>query len=181
MFFLTFTLLYVVTSNLSRSISKMKMEKRSSVRGGESNLRDAQPLVSQLHGFSGILHWFHRIPGLPVWTQACECHTEQHRQQQQLTDTHTQQLGRYSNNEFHFLSCTSRIFKQNIQHYIDRKHYLYSLETHTHTHIPGAQLSTSAPSALPLLQSRLKLVIGRSGTLCWIQPSRRCLGVLDSD
>lgn len=46
--------------------------------------------------------------------------------------------------------------------------------------VPGAQLSTSAPRALPLLQSRLKLVIGRSGTLCWIQPRRRCLGVFDS-
>lgn len=48
------------------------------------------------------------------------------------------------------------------------------------TQVPGAQLSTSAPSALPLLQSRLKLVIGRSGTLCWIQPRRRCFGVFDS-
>lgn len=47
-------------------------------------------------------------------------------------------------------------------------------------HVPGAQLSTRAPSALPVLQSWLKLVMGRSGTLCWIQPSRRCLGVFDS-
>lgn len=45
---------------------------------------------------------------------------------------------------------------------------------------PGAQLSTRAPRALPSLQSWLKFVMGRSGTLCWIQPRRRCLGVFDS-
>lgn len=55
--------------------------------------------------------------------------------------------------------------------------FLHSLEQQS---VPGAQLSTSAPSTLPSLQSWLKLVIGRSGTLCWIQPSRRCLGVFDS-
>lgn len=76
-------------SNLSRSILKMKMEKKKQRQRRGSNLRDAQPVVSQLHGFSGILHWFHWIPGLPVWTQTCERHTEQHCQQQQHTDTHS--------------------------------------------------------------------------------------------
>lgn len=134
-FFLTFTLLYVVTSNLSRSISKMKMEKRSSVRGGESNLRDAQPLVSQLHGFSGILHWFHRIPGLPVWTQACERHTEPTPSATTTyRHTHTQQLGRYSNNEFHFLSCTSRIFLNKTYNITLIENTTSTALKHTHTH-----------------------------------------------
>lgn len=71
-------------------------EADGSVRG-ESNLWDAQPVVSQLHGFSGILHWFHWIPGLPVGTQACKQHAQQHCQLQQRTET--QQLRKYCNNE----------------------------------------------------------------------------------
>merc|ERR1719376_1651283 len=44
-------------------------------------------------------------------------------------------------------------------------------------HKPGAQLSTSAPSAIPSCQLPLKLVMGISGILFWIHPSNRCLGV----
>lgn len=39
----------------------------------------------------------------------------------------------------------------------------------TENALPGATASTSAPTALPSFQSDVKLVIGRSGTLLWIQ------------
>lgn len=42
---------------------------------------------------------------------------------------------------------------------------------------PGAQLSTRAPRARPVCQSRLKLVMGSSGSLFWIHPNSLCLGV----
>lgn len=58
--------------------------------------------------------------------------------------------------------------------------HIQSFQQPSRAHVPGAQLSTRAPSALPFLQSLLKLLIGRSGTLFWIQPSKRCLGVFDS-
>jgi hypothetical protein len=37
--------------------------------------------------------------------------------------------------------------------------------------LPGATASTSAPTALPSFQSDVKFVMGRSGTLLWIQCS----------
>lgn len=37
----------------------------------ETHLWDSQPIISQLHGLSGVVHRLHRIPGLPVWTQTC--------------------------------------------------------------------------------------------------------------
>lgn len=58
-------------------------------RRGKSNLWDAEPIVSKLHGFCGILHWFHWIPCLPVWAQAYKGHTEQPCQPHQLIDTQT--------------------------------------------------------------------------------------------
>lgn len=112
---------------------------RSAVGGPD--LRDAQPVVRQLHGLRGVLHWFHWVPGLPVGAQACDG-AEQKAVREAEKRTRTEPRDRPP--------------------------------------VPGAQLSTSAPSARPLLQSRLKLVMGRSGTLFWIQPRRRCLGVLDS-
>lgn len=36
-----------------------------------TDLRDAQPVVSQLHGLRGVRLFFYRVPGLPVWTQTC--------------------------------------------------------------------------------------------------------------
>src|SRR6218665_712067 len=42
---------------------------------------------------------------------------------------------------------------------------------------PGATPSTSAPMAFPSFQSVAKFSICRSGTLFWIQASRRCFGV----
>lgn len=114
-------------------------EKRRSAVGG-SDLGDAQPVVRQLHGLRGVLHWFHWVPGLPVGAQACEGRNRR--------PSETREPG--------------------------------PEETTGPSPVPGAQLSTSAPSARPLLQSRLKLVMGRSGTLFWIQPRRRCLGVFDS-
>uniref|UniRef100_A0A6B0U022 Putative secreted protein n=1 Tax=Ixodes ricinus TaxID=34613 RepID=A0A6B0U022_IXORI len=44
-------------------------------------------------------------------------------------------------------------------------------------HRPGARASTKAPTAVPSFQSDVKLVMGFSGSLLWIQRSRRCLGV----
>jgi len=43
--------------------------------------------------------------------------------------------------------------------------------TKTEYALPGATASTSAPTALPSFQSDVKLVIGRSGSLLWIQCS----------
>lgn len=37
--------------------------------------------------------------------------------------------------------------------------------------LPGATASTNAPTALPSFQSDVKFVIGRSGSLLWIQCS----------
>ncbi|KAH9421618.1 hypothetical protein DERP_009021 [Dermatophagoides pteronyssinus] len=42
-------------------------------------------------------------------------------------------------------------------------------------HKPGAHASTNAPSAIPLFQSVVKLLIGTSGTLFCIQANKRCL------
>lgn len=106
------------------------------------DLGDAQPVVGQLHGLRGVLHWFHWIPALPVGAQTWGRQTEGGQTQRPPPEE--------------------------------------GPEGAKEAPVPGAQLSTSAPSALPLLQSRLKLVMGRSGTLCWIQPRRRCLGVFDS-
>lgn len=44
-------------------------------------------------------------------------------------------------------------------------------------HRPGATASTKAPTARPSFQSVVKLCIGKSGHLPWIQFMRRCLGV----
>lgn len=45
-------------------------------------------------------------------------------------------------------------------------------EVQTENHlIPGATASTNAPTALPSFQSDVKFVMGRSGTLLWIQCS----------
>lgn len=109
------------------------------------NLGDAQPVVGQLHGLRGVLHWFHWVPALPVGAQTWG--EADGRRSDAETPPPPQEEGPEGAKE---------------------------------APVPGAQLSTSAPSALPLLQSRLKLVMGRSGTLCWIQPRRRCLGVFDS-
>lgn len=64
------TWIFNVTENALKV--NLKVRAVTANNGGKTNLRDAQPVISQLHGFGGILHWSDWIPGLPVWTQACK-------------------------------------------------------------------------------------------------------------
>lgn len=130
-----------------------------------THLRDTEPLVRQLHGLSGVFHGFNWIPCFPVRTQA-------------LNTTHREKT---DINKLYLKRTDS------LDVAVWRKEETGAVllwpgrgERRVKSGVPGAQLSTSAPRAFPFLQSWLKLVMGRSGTLFWIQPKRRCFGVLDS-